>query len=183
MAHSSSKCCNANAETLASALNNFQTAFFGTVTKTCVNGKVVWTLPCDLDAGIDGYPRLAGEGVACYLLRIFQTINVNMSTGYMATTLSATDVELSQSTDVKYQEFNGTLTADVDINVDSVGAVAGNGFQLYWKNIDLGAFTLRLLSEGTVVKTWTGPGTLSGFTEFIWSGSQWEPTKNSTDIV
>lgn len=62
--------CDAANEPLASTLNNFVTEFFGTVTKTCVNNAVVWTLPCDLDDGIPGFPRVDGEGLACYLIRI-----------------------------------------------------------------------------------------------------------------
>lgn len=66
--------CDAANEAIASQLNNFVTAFFGTVSKTCVNNQVVWSLPCDLDAGVDGFPRLAGEGIACYLIRYAQSI-------------------------------------------------------------------------------------------------------------
>lgn len=34
-------------------------------------------LPCDLDAGITGYPRVAGEGIACYFLRVFNGITAS----------------------------------------------------------------------------------------------------------
>lgn len=61
--------CDAANEPLASALNNFITAFFGTVGKTCVNNQIQWVLPCDLDIGIPDFPRFAGEGLACYFLR------------------------------------------------------------------------------------------------------------------
>lgn len=63
------------AELLPSALDNFIISFFGNVTKSIDSetGKVVWTLPCDLDAGIDGFPRNEDEGVACYLVRLFQS--------------------------------------------------------------------------------------------------------------
>lgn len=67
--------CDASNEPLASALNNFITAFFGTLTKTCVNDRVVWVLPCDLDSGFAGYPRVAGEGLACYFLRVFENVS------------------------------------------------------------------------------------------------------------
>lgn len=67
--------CDADNEPLASALNNFITAFFGTLTKTCVNNQVVWVLPCDLDTGFPGYPRVAGEGLACYFLRVFAEVS------------------------------------------------------------------------------------------------------------
>lgn len=59
------------AEPLPSTLENFILAIFGEVEKTEVNGEIVWTLPCDLDAGLPGNPRQPGEGVACYLLRLW----------------------------------------------------------------------------------------------------------------
>lgn len=67
--------CDPNNEPLASALNNFITAFYGTVTKSCVNDAVVWELPCDLDTGLPGFERRQGEGTACYLLRLFEYLN------------------------------------------------------------------------------------------------------------
>lgn len=61
----------ADCETLPSALQNFITAFFGSVTKTEVNGQIVWTLPCSLDVGMPNNPRGVNEGLACYFLRLF----------------------------------------------------------------------------------------------------------------
>jgi len=61
----------ADNEPLESALDNFIESFFGTVTKTVVNGEVVWVLPCNLDIGLPSNPRTAGEGLACYFLRLF----------------------------------------------------------------------------------------------------------------
>lgn len=65
--------CDPNHEPLASALDNFITAFFGSVTKVCVNNEVEWVLPCNLADGMPGYPRIAGEGVACYFIRIMKS--------------------------------------------------------------------------------------------------------------
>jgi hypothetical protein len=59
-------------ETLPSALDNFTRQFFGTITRTEVNGQIVWVLPCDLEVGLPGNPRMDGEGLACYFLRLFQ---------------------------------------------------------------------------------------------------------------
>lgn len=59
-------------ETLASALTNFTLHFFGNVTKTLVDGKVSWTLPCNLATGLPENPREEGEALACYFLRLFQ---------------------------------------------------------------------------------------------------------------
>lgn len=72
--------CDPANESVSSQLENFITAFFGSVTKSCVNGEVVWSLPCDLDGGIPGYPRLPNEGIACYLLRIWGTCNCSFLT-------------------------------------------------------------------------------------------------------
>lgn len=57
-------------ESLPSALDNFVQHFFGQISKSLVDGKVVWTLPCDLETGIPGYPRAAGEGLACWFKRL-----------------------------------------------------------------------------------------------------------------
>lgn len=61
----------ADCETLPSALQNFIDSFFGAVVKTEVDGVVTWTLPCNLDIGLPANPRLDGEGLACYFLRLF----------------------------------------------------------------------------------------------------------------
>lgn len=58
-------------ECLPSALENFTKEFFGVVTKSVVDGAVVWALPCDLAVGLENNPRLDGEGLACYFLRLF----------------------------------------------------------------------------------------------------------------
>lgn len=34
-------------------------------------------LPCDMDTGISGFPRIAGEGLACYFLRVFESIQAS----------------------------------------------------------------------------------------------------------
>lgn len=67
-----STCNTAACETLPSQIENFTKQFFGSVVKTEVNGVVTWTLPCDLDIGLENNPRLDGEGLACYFLRLFE---------------------------------------------------------------------------------------------------------------
>ena len=59
-------------ETLPSQIENFTKQFFGEVTKSEVDGEVVWNLPCNLDVGLENNPREDGEGLACYFLRLFQ---------------------------------------------------------------------------------------------------------------
>jgi hypothetical protein len=59
-------------ETLPSQIENFTLQFFGEITKSEIDGEVVWNLPCGLDVGLPNNPRDPGEGLACYFLRLFQ---------------------------------------------------------------------------------------------------------------
>lgn len=68
--------CDPDHEPLPSTVDNFVTQFFGEVTKTCVDGQIVWELPCNLDEGIPGYPRLPNEGLACYFSRVLEDISM-----------------------------------------------------------------------------------------------------------
>lgn len=63
--HNSAAC-----ESLLSKTANFTAQMFGAVTKTDVDGKVVWTLGCGLEDGLPTDPRGFGEGVACYFFRL-----------------------------------------------------------------------------------------------------------------
>lgn len=60
-------------ESIISQIFNFSQQFFGPVTKVDDGtNHVIWQLPCDLDVGIPTNPRGAGEGLACYFVRLFQ---------------------------------------------------------------------------------------------------------------
>jgi hypothetical protein len=59
-------------ELLPTQVDTFITQFFGTVGKSDSGGSVAWSLPCGLDTGIGSNPRLPGESVACYFLRLFE---------------------------------------------------------------------------------------------------------------
>jgi len=64
-------------ESVPSLIDNLVYALYGTITKTVVNGRVVWNIPCDPSADpatIDGFPRLPGEGLLCYIIRYFNFI-------------------------------------------------------------------------------------------------------------
>ncbi|MFN9958314.1 MAG: hypothetical protein ACK55I_34875, partial [bacterium] len=64
-------------ESVASILGNLTSALYGTITKTVVDGRVVWST-CDLNqqAVVFGIPRLSGEGLLCYFLRAFQDTRI-----------------------------------------------------------------------------------------------------------
>lgn len=103
-------------ESVESTLANFIDAFFGSLTKTVVDGEVVWTLPCDLDTGIEGYPRNEGEGVACYLLRVMEEILAD-----------AGDVPSGRQILTQHSlTGGGDLTADRTLNLVNDSAAPGN---------------------------------------------------------
>ncbi len=75
----SSTCCpdtpypQVSPESVPSLISNLVYALYGTISKTVVNGRVVWDIPCDPNntAEVDQIPREEGEGLLCYLLRLF----------------------------------------------------------------------------------------------------------------
>lgn len=183
-----SSCDPAN-EPLASALNNFITSFYGTLTKTCVNGVVVWALPCNLEAGSSAFPRNSGESIACYFMRFLETFNANLAfatgnKGYRSTTLSATDVVLFRNVDVVNQDFTGTLTGPVDIFLSSNGAVNGDEFYISFTNLVITATNnIEIKSDSTSLLLINTAGTLNGYLKAVYTGTAWKLTHTFVTIT
>lgn len=58
---------------LPTQIDTFATQFFGNgLGKVNVGGNINWALPCGLDTGTLDNPRLPGESLACYFLRLFE---------------------------------------------------------------------------------------------------------------
>lgn len=58
---------------LPTQLDAFTTQFFGNQLGKIVSGdSIAWQLPCGLDVGTAANPRLPGESLACYFLRLFE---------------------------------------------------------------------------------------------------------------
>ena len=62
-----------SSESVPSLISNLVYALYGTIDKSVVNGRVIWDIPCDPNntAEADSIPREEGEGLLCYLLRLF----------------------------------------------------------------------------------------------------------------
>lgn len=62
-----------SAESVPSLISNLIYALYGVINKSVVNGRVVWDIPCDPNntAEVEQIPREEGEGLLCYLLRLF----------------------------------------------------------------------------------------------------------------
>jgi hypothetical protein len=75
----SSTCCpevpypSISSESVPSLIENLVYALYGTINKCIVNGRVIWDIPCDPNntTEVDNIPREEGEGLLCYLLRLF----------------------------------------------------------------------------------------------------------------
>lgn len=123
----------ANNEALVSIVNNLILSVFGSVTKTVVNGAVVWTLPCSLDAGVSGFPRLSGEGADCYLLRLFTYLNSIISVLIVPLPIAS----------------GGTAGVTAAAARTNLGLVIGTNVQAW--NALLDAWALKTAPSGTVV--------------------------------
>lgn len=186
---SHSHTCDAANEPLASALANFQTAFFGSLTKTCVNNQVVWVLPCNLDAGDPSFPRNAGEGLACYFLRFINNFTAAQqfaigNKGFFTRALTNTDVVLFRNVDVINQDFTGTLTGPVNIAISSNGAINGDEFYLSFTGLVITAINnLEILSDGTSLLLLNTPGTVDGYLKAVYTGTAWKLTTTIINIT
>ena len=60
-------------ESVPSLISNLVYALYGVINKSVVNGRVVWDIPCDPNntSEVDNIPREDGEGLLCYLLKVF----------------------------------------------------------------------------------------------------------------
>jgi hypothetical protein len=62
-----------SAESVPSLIGNLIYALYGVINKSVVDGRVVWDIPCDPNntTEVEQIPREEGEGLLCYLLRLF----------------------------------------------------------------------------------------------------------------
>lgn len=181
--------CDAANEPLSSSLNNFITSFFGTLTKTCVNNQVVWTLPCNLDVGDPTFPREAGEGLACYFLRFINTFEAAQqfsvgNKGYESTVLTNGNVVLFRASDAINQDFTGTLTGPVDITLSSNGATIGDEFYISFTGLNITAVNnIEITSDAVSLLVMNSPGAVTGYLKAVYTGTAWKLTSTTTNIV
>lgn len=184
--------CDPENEPLSSALNNFITSFYGSLSKTCVNGQVVWTLPCNLDAGDPLFPRNSGEGLSCYFLRFMEAFSTQQqfaigNKGYRLTVLTGTDVVLYRNIDVINQDFTGTLTEATNIYISSNGAQNGDEFYLSFDDVVISDVNiLTILSDSVpLLALFAPPGTtrtVNGFLKAVYTGTAWKLTLTSINL-
>jgi hypothetical protein len=64
-------------ESVPSLIDNLVFALYGQIQKNVSSGKIVWTIPCDPNntESVAGIPRNTGEGLLCYMLRVFDSFS------------------------------------------------------------------------------------------------------------
>jgi hypothetical protein len=84
-------------ESVPSLISNLVNALYGEITKSVVDGRVVWNVPCDPNnsAEIDGFPRLPDEGLLCYIIRYFDVLAPSLIN---AVTINGTQTITGQKT-------------------------------------------------------------------------------------
>lgn len=194
------ECCDPENEPLSSTLNNFISEFFGSVEKACVNEEVTWTLPCDLSGTpFVGYPRVVGEGLACYFARVipllvsgggggdghnlidlFSNISANGDTHLLIDSTGDPTVDW----EVRTLMGGGALSVDWNSRYlyNTSGAVTVDWEnQLLYDSVGVQClnFGTRILrdSAGVITLSWdtldlTGDWTINGNTFYFQTGSQ-----------
>lgn len=119
-------------ESVPSLLDNLVTALYGAfynpqtqtgyITKSVVNGRVVWNIACDPNnsAEVTGFPRYPGEGLLCYILRNFnhfvslENQMVLLDATQTLTNKTLTSPHITHPTGITYE----------DVNADEAGSAA-----------------------------------------------------------
>ena len=116
-------------ESVPSMMDNLVTALYGAfynpqtgqgyVTKSVVNGRIVWTSACDPSnaTSITGIPRNDGEGLLCYILRILTVYN---PTTYAQTDGNGTQV-ITETNFTNSVWTGGTITDPSGLDKFDVG--------------------------------------------------------------
>lgn len=168
-------------ESVPSLIDNLVTALYGEITKSVVNRRVQWNIPCDpstTPATILGIPREDGEGLLCYIIRVFNqnlilngqfsgTFEGNLIGGQAGSLVwqSAPNVTsfLPAGLDGQILVSNGSTIEWVNKEAQLIaGDIAGGSAgQVVWQSgVDDTSFTATgtigqvLLSGGTGTPTW-----------------------------
>jgi len=116
-------------ESLASMIGNLIEQLFGAVDKTIIDGVATWSTPCSGESVIADYPRVDGEGLACYLLRIISLIRLRFRGYYsVLTQYSKGDIVLAGDGFTLYvaeQDSTGQDLLDADYWAVFLAAKAG----------------------------------------------------------
>lgn len=147
-----------------------------------MNNEVVWVLPCDLDTGFAGYPRVAGEGLACYFLRVFAAVSAGAKVKVTDndTTPGNLSDKITAGTEIALTVLNPGADEELEVSYDLPGSVAIAASDIDWslaavfyKTLGVNtAFTFSNTQDGkTIIVSITN--TAGNFTATWPAGIRW----------
>ena len=148
-----------SSESVPSLINNLTYSLYGQIQKNVTNGQVTWTIPCDPNntATINGIPRVAGEGLLCYIIR---ALNLTTQSGFVT-------VDGNQTISNKIFDVTCSLLGIATTSINISGGAAGS--IPYQSGVGLTA----LLPQGTAgqVLSTNGSGSIGWITNATTSSS------------
>ena len=164
-----------SSESVPSLISNLILALYGEITKSVVDGRVVWNIPCDPTDNpvtIDGFPRLSGEGLLCYIIRYFDDLAPILLD---AVTISGAQTILGQKT------FTLPVLGDA-VNNTLAQTIAGNK-TFNWIKLPVGTTGTRPTGETGLVRFNTDRNQFEGYNNTAWSGIGDQPVGGGTNRV
>jgi hypothetical protein len=164
-----------SSESVPSLISNLILALYGEITKSVVDGRVVWDIPCDPSDNpvtIDGFPRLPGEGLLCYIIRYFDDLAPILLD---AVTISGAQTILGQKT------FTLPVLGDA-VNNTLAQTIAGNK-TFNWIKLPVGTTGTRPTGETGLVRFNTDRNQFEGYNNTAWSGIGDQPVGGGTNRV
>lgn len=104
-----------SSESAPSLLTNLTYALYGVINKSVVDGKIVWNIPCDPNnsTSVFGLPREEGEGLLCYILRLFASYPTPFNTVDLNSVQTLTNKTLTApiitTPSISSPSFTGTI--------------------------------------------------------------------------
>lgn len=148
-------------ESVPSLIDNLVNALYGNITKKVSNGRVIWNIPCDPSDNpvtIDGFPRLLGEGLLCYIIRYFDNFAPILLD---AVTISGAQTILGQKT------FTLPVLGDA-VNNTLSQTIAGNK-TFNWIKLPVGTTGTRPTGQTGLIRFNTDSDHFEGYNNTTWS--------------
>jgi hypothetical protein len=164
-----------SSESVPSLISNLILALYGEITKSVVDGRVVWDIPCDPSDNpvtIDGFPRLPGEGLLCYIIRYFDDLAPVLLD---AVTISGAQTILGQKT------FTLPVLGDA-VNNTLAQTITGNK-TFNWIKLPVGTTGTRPTGETGLVRFNTDRNQFEGYNNTTWTGIGDQPVGGGTNRV
>lgn len=159
-------------ESVPSLISNLVNALYGEITKSVVDGRVVWNIPCDPNntAEIDGFPRLPDEGLLCYIIRCFDVLAPSLIN---AVTINGTQTITGQKT------FTLPVLGDA-VNNTLAQTITGNK-TFNWIKLPVGTTGTRPTGETGLVRFNTDRNQFEGYNNTAWTSIGDQPVGGGTN--